>query len=149
MHDVTLICVYYCREEWEKLLRIVRCEIISKTSDDDMDAYVLRWGPSRSWHFNSDYRILHLSGQNLYACKLYKSSIWILYLFSDLVNIRSKDKEMGKCCKPFNSMSKHSIIVDLQTWNSSTVLELWVANFVNGENISNVEIKCQKWRKNE
>lgn len=29
------------QEEWEKLLRIVRCEIISKTSNADMDAYVL------------------------------------------------------------------------------------------------------------
>ncbi|XP_062591112.1 S-adenosylmethionine decarboxylase proenzyme-like isoform X1 [Saccostrea cucullata] len=29
------------QEDWEKLLRIVRCEIISKESNDDMDAYVL------------------------------------------------------------------------------------------------------------
>ncbi|XP_022292439.2 S-adenosylmethionine decarboxylase proenzyme-like isoform X2 [Crassostrea virginica] len=29
------------QESWEKLLRVVRCEIISKTSNADMDAYVL------------------------------------------------------------------------------------------------------------
>jgi len=31
------------RSEWEHLLRIVKCEIISKCSNDDMDAFVLRY----------------------------------------------------------------------------------------------------------
>ncbi|KAJ8315685.1 hypothetical protein KUTeg_007835 [Tegillarca granosa] len=29
------------RSEWESLLRVVKCEIISKSADEDMDAYVL------------------------------------------------------------------------------------------------------------
>ena len=34
--------LYLDREKWEDMLKIVRCEIISMTRNDTIDAYVLR-----------------------------------------------------------------------------------------------------------
>lgn len=41
---IIIFSIFFSRDKLESLLKIVRCEIISFTRNDQIDAYVLRWG---------------------------------------------------------------------------------------------------------
>ena len=48
--SVYVVCLSF-RCDWDNLLKIVRCEIISSCSNDDMDAYVLRYRSLRCMQY--------------------------------------------------------------------------------------------------